>query len=602
MIYKKSILLIFCGLFSFASIFSQEIADTSNYNIPYDSLNIEVFDSTQLNYGDTLPMIPDEIEKIAEPSQIFWYDTISSDLVLMKDSPLLAMLDSLMVIKFFTNDTLKTDSVDLNIYGYKPNEIPKFSDSIYRARIEDLNLQTPIELTYNNVVKTYIGLYADRRRKLVSKMLGLAQVYFPLFEESLDKYNMPIELKYLAIVESALNPTAGSHAGAKGLWQFMYGTGKMYGLNSNSIIDDRFDPIKATDAACKHLSDLYDIYGNWSLAMAAYNSGPGNVNKALRRSGGIKSYWAVWPHLPRETRGYVPAFIAVTYIMNYAPEHNLYPIDPGLLYSGTDTVMIHDALSFDQISEMLDISYENLKFLNPAYKLGIIPATKTKEYALRLPHKYIGLFINNEDSLYNFKTKKGVERDHLLAEIRKAQDRSIHRVRSGESLGLIARKYRVSVGKIKRWNGLRSNTIFPGQKLIVYPMPGYTASKGKISSTSNSSYSSVKKQIHTVRNGENLGLIANKYDCSVSEIKLWNGLRSNTIRIGQKLKVKSPYKTKTIDLKNRKLVNYTVKNGDNLWIIAKKYSGVSVDDIKSANSLKSSRLKIGQKLKIPLRS
>jgi len=193
-------------------------------------------------------------------------------------------------------------------------------------------------------------------------VMGLAEVYFPLFEEQLDKHNMPLELKYLAVVESALNPTANSRAGAKGLWQFMYSTGKMYGLKSNSLVDDRFDPYKATDAACRHLNDLYYIYNDWSLALAAYNSGPGNVNKAIRRAGGVRSYWAVWPFLPRETRGYVPAFIAVMYLMNHPAEHNIYPTTPDIFYEEIDTVVVNDVLSFDQISEMLNIPMDELKF------------------------------------------------------------------------------------------------------------------------------------------------------------------------------------------------------------------------------------------------
>jgi len=275
-------------------------------------------------------------------------------------------------------------------------------------------------------------------------------------------------MKYLAIVESALNPTANSRAGAKGLWQFMYRTGKLYGLKVNSFVDDRFDPYKSTNAACRHLRDLFEIYGDWSLAMAAYNSGAGNVNKALRRAGGVKSYWAVWPYLPRETRGYVPAFIAVCYLMNHAAEHNIYPTHPGIIYPGIDTVTVKDVLSFEQISEMLSIPHADIKFLNPAYKLGIIPADSTNHYSLALPRQNVADFINNETALYNFKTDKGIEKEKLRAEIKKAKERNVHKVRYGESLSVIASKYGCSVRNLKSWNNLRRNTIYTGQKLIVY--------------------------------------------------------------------------------------------------------------------------------------
>ena len=259
-------------------------------------------------------------------------DSIKEDDSMLSGSALVRQLDSLATVKFFNKYKFETDTAALNIYGYQPNEIPSFSDSIYELRIEVLNVQTPIELIYNQHVKAFIKLYAKRGRKQTARMLGLKEIYFPMFEQVLDKYDMPLELKYLAVVESALNPTAGSRAGAKGLWQFMYGTGRLYGLHTNSLVDDRFDPYKATEAAARLLKDLYGIYGSWELALAAYNSGPGNVNRAIRRAGGVKNYWAIWPFLPRETRGYVPAFIAVNYIFNYATEHNIYPVDPGILY------------------------------------------------------------------------------------------------------------------------------------------------------------------------------------------------------------------------------------------------------------------------------
>lgn len=523
------------------------------------------------------------------------HSDLEEDQSMMSGSELIRQLDSLTTIKFFDKYEFVNDPEVLNIYGYTPDEVPVFNDSVYETRIGILNAQTPVELVYNKHVKAFINLYAKKGRKQTARMLGLKEIYFPLFEEVLDKYDMPLELKYLAIVESALNPTAGSRAGAKGLWQFMYGTGKMYGLQSNSLVDDRFDPYKSTDAAARHLKDLYDIYGTWELALAAYNSGPGNVNRAVRRAGGVKNYWAVWPFLPRETRGYVPAFIAVNYVFNYAAEHNIYPTDPGILYNGIDTVTVRDVLSFDQISEFMHIDIDDLDFLNPAYKEGIIPSTKTQTYKLRLPRNKVGFFIDNEDSLYQFKSQKGIERDQLLAQIKKAQERSIHIVRSGENLGLIAGKYRTSVSKIKAWNGLRSSRIYPGQKLIVYA-PGNRQS----SATASKSFQKSNSGYHTVRSGESLGLIAKKYGISVSQLKSMNGLGGNLIKPGQKLKVSnasSPKSTKVAALPKEGNYQYhTIKSGDTLWDLAKKYNA-SVDQIKQWNNITNSyRLKPGQKL------
>lgn len=516
----------------------------------------------------------------------------SLDQGFIEDSPIVRTLDSLAHIIYFKSINFTTDTNDLNVYKYPSDFVPEFSDSVYQARIDILNAETPIELTYNKTVKNYINLYGKRKRKLSSKMLGLSEIYFPYFEEQLDKHNLPLELKYLAIVESALHPKAGSRVGAKGLWQFMYGTGKVYNLKVSSYVDDRFDPMKSTIAACEHLSDLFDIYNDWSLALAAYNSGAGNVNRAIRRAGGVKNYWAIWPFLPRETRGYVPAFIAVNYIMNYAAEHNLYPLDPGILYGGIDTVRIKDVLSFDQISEFLKIPMDDIEFLNPQFKLGIIPATKEKNYILRIPKEYTADYLNNEDSLFNFKTKKGIERDKLLAQIEKAKDRNIHIVRSGENLGSIAMKYRVYVNQLKRWNNLKGTTIYPGQKLILYGQA--VASNKKLQKRSG------QKSTHIVRSGENLGSIAQKYKCSVTDLREWNSLRKSTIYPKQKLIVYKPEKLVSNNtIIDGKFIFYTIKKGDTLWDIAQLYDGVTVDKIKSLNNIRNSkRLKPGKKLKI----
>ena len=567
-------------------LFNQKPAISSGYlNMNNDTLLTSEYIKTS-----NTDILDDSIKKTT--INILNDETMAEQVV--TDSKIADKLDKLVDITFFKDNYFITDTTVLNIYNFGPDEIPSYNDSTYIARIQSLNEETPIELTYNKTVKSYIQLYAVKKRALTSKMLGLAEVYFPMFEEYLDKYDMPLELKYLAVVESALNPVAGSRAGAKGLWQFMYGTGKVYGLKTSSLTDDRFDPYLSTDAACRHMKDLYDIYHDWSLVMAAYNSGAGNVNKAIRRAGGVKNYWAIWSFLPRETRGYVPAFIAVTYVMNYAPEHNLYPLDPGILYNGIDTVMVNEPLGFDQVSEMLGIPYDEVKFLNPYYKNGIIPVKGDEKYFLRLPKEYIGPFIDNEAALYNYKTKSGLEKDKLLAEIKKAQERQIHIVRSGENLGLIAKRYHVYVSSLKRWNSLKGNTIYPGQRLVVFPSSNYTYDEPSSSGTKNSSVSS--KQIHTVRRGENLGLIAKKYHVTTSQLKSWNNLRGSTIYPNQKLIV---YGGNTDFSGNRKYVYHTVKKGDTLWDIARKYKGATVSEIKTLNNINNTKkLKPGQKIKV----
>lgn len=544
-------------------------------------------------------MIPEPVmEAVLDPVMVA--DTHQLGFVLWKDSPVLAMLDSLSTLKYYGDHEFSTDVDSLNIYKYEEGFVPVFPDSVYLERINTLNRQTTIELAYNNTIRDYIKLYTGKRRDLTARMLGLAEIYFPLFEEHLDRFDMPLELKYLAVVESALNPTAGSWAGAKGLWQFMYGTGKVYGLKVTSLIDERFDPFQATIAACEHMSDLYDIYGDWSLVMAAYNSGAGNVNKAIRRAGGVKSYWAIWPFLPRETRGYVPAFTAVYYSMSYAAEHNIYPVHPGIMYHETDTVTVHDVLSFDQINEMLGVPMDQIELLNPLYKKGIIPYEDDEHFVLCLPKEYIGDFINNEQDLYAYKTIKGTDKDKLLAEIKKAQERTIHVVRSGENLGLIAQKYHVYISQIKAWNGMRKTTIYPGQKLVVYPSAKYNPQA--VAATPSSKPSSKPNGTHTVRSGENLGLIAKKYGCSVADLKSWNNLSKNTIQPGQKLKVNKPPAPIVID-ENAEYVYHTVKSGDTLWDIAKLYDGVTVNQIKQLNNITNARrLKPGDKIRISVKT
>ena len=484
------------------------------------------------------PSSPDSLEIELDDEKI---RDLNSGKAVVEESEVMEMLDRVSSISYFRDIYLDIDSTVMNVYGYAPDEVPTFPDSIYAQRIEALARETTIPLVFNNHVKSFIDLYANRKRMQSSRMLGLSYVYFPMFEEYLSRYNLPLELKYLAMVESALNPTAGSRAGAKGLWQFMLATGKDHGLKVTTLVDERYDPVKETIAACQFLQSLYARYEDWFLVLAAYNSGPGTVNKAIIRAGGVKNYWAIWPYLPKETRGYVPAFIAVTYLMNFATEHNIYPVNPGLLLHGTDTVVIHDRLAFDQINECIGVSMQDLVFFNPQYTKRIIPASQDYLCSLRLPMKYALRFVQMEDSIYAYKSKAEVTREKIEEKVEEVSDSFVHVVRKGESLKSIANKYRVSVSDIKKWNRMKKDVIHPGQKLTIYRSgaPMAQVSKNTKSSGKTSSSSGSTTKTHVVKKGETLSSIAKKYGCTPADIKSWNGLKSNTVKIGQKLKIKS---------------------------------------------------------------
>lgn len=344
---------------------------------------------------------------------------------------------------------------------------PVFSDTVYTDRLA--NLPCVVPMTYNQPVRANIDRYAKQLRHQVSYMLGMMEYYEPLIEQALDVHGVPNELKYLPVVESALNPVAVSRVGATGLWQFMYSTGKLYGLKQNSLVDDRRDPVKSTWAAAKYLRALYDRFGDWSLAIAAYNCGPGNVNKAIYRSGGKTDFWDIYWYLPRETRGYLPAFIAATYIMTYHAEHGICPMESKLPLA-TDTIMVNRLLHFDQIVAVCDIDMETLRGLNPQYKENVIPG-KFLPGALRLPEDKIRDFILSGDSIYNYEREKYFSEEKVKVLKNQATNSGfvIHKIRSGESLSTIAHRYRVTIAELKRWNGLRSNNIVAGKTLKIYP-------------------------------------------------------------------------------------------------------------------------------------
>jgi membrane-bound lytic murein transglycosylase D len=439
-----------------------------------------------------------------------------------------------------------------------------FNDSIYIQRLH--NMPSFMELSYNHVVRSYIDMYADRKRSQVAYMLALGDYYFPMFEQMLDKYGLPLELKYLPVIESALNPVAVSRVGATGLWQFMLKTGKGYGLEINSLVDERRDPIKSSEAAARYLKDLYTIYQDWNLVIAAYNCGPGNVNKAIARSGGKRDYWEIYFHLPRETRGYVPAFIAANYIMNYYTDHNICPVRIND-YVALDTVHVSEEIHLQQISDILDIPLTELRRLNPQFKRDIIPGNY-KSYALNLPTKKMIAFIDQKDSITNYRRSEflthRLSTDRYISNnynISTSSDGTYvyYKVRRGDNLSKIAQRNGVTVSQLKSWNNLKSSRITAGKRLIVNkrkietPKSSPEESQTLLAQTDNEQHPAESRsvnQYYRVRKGDTLSGIAQKNNVTVSQLKAWNGLNSTKLSIGKKLivqkkTVKTPSNTQT---------------------------------------------------------
>lgn len=426
------------------------------------------------------------------------------------------------------------------------------SSEVLKKRLAKMDAKSPFNIEYNPALENTIKSFLKNRTKAFERLMAVSEYYFPMFEEHLAKYNIPLELKYLAIVESALNPKAKSRVGASGLWQFMYPTGKQYNLEVNSYVDERHDPLKATEAACQYLSHLYEIFGDWSLVLASYNAGPGNVSKAIRRSGGSQNYWNIRKFLPRETANYVPAFLATMYIYEFKKEHGILPKKATLTYFETDTIMVKKQMSFKHISELLDIPVEQIEFLNPIYKLKVIPFEEDKAHYLRLPKNKMGLFVSNEEKVYAYLNYLETFKEKTKSE------------------------YIASTSKDSIGTGADSTST--------------AVSKPKFER---------KTQFHTIKSGESLGKIADKYNVSITELKKWNSIKGNTIQAGKKLKIYSDKKiTENSEQKTSKNGTYTVKNGDSLFSISKQFPGVSIEDLKKWNDISGDNIQPGMKLKI----
>ncbi len=542
---------------------------------------------------------------------------------------------------------LTLDIKNINVDEKVDFELPT---DLLKERLKKLDEKSPFNIEYNQGLENVIKSFLKNRKRAFERLMGISQFYFPMFEEALASQNIPLEIKYLAVVESALNPRAVSRVGATGLWQFMYQTGKQYDLNINTYVDDRNDPLKSSYAATQYMTNMYKIFGDWDLVLASYNSGPGNVAKAIRRSGGQQNYWNIRKHLPKETQGYLPAFLATMYIFEYHKEHGIKPDKAIANHFATDTVMIKNTMTFKQISALLDVPVAELQFLNPSYKREVIPFVTGENHYLRLPIDKVAVFTSNEDKIYAYvqyeesRRERPYEsmlasRDSISSSISKVK---YHKVRRGDSLSEISSLYGVAMSDLKKWNHLRNSKAPVGKKLKIYTNEAVASKDKKIekpdtisvkeSSALVSTSSKVFKEekvvsfkdvvkYHKVKKGDNLGEISDKYGVSVAEVKKWNHLKGNNIALGANLKIiKNERVVTTVrkEVKGSKPVEpkvetavasnetnediaqhpndyYEVQKGDNLFSIAKKFN-VRLEDLKKWNNLDDLNIQQGSKL------
>lgn len=513
--------------------------------------------------------------------------------------------------------------------GYESGQVPIFTANQYCERLMKMNEYSLYPFDCHASVISAIEDYANRRRNTIRVALGRATLYFDLYESILDKYDMPFEIKYLSVVESMLLPKARSHAGALGLWQFMYGTGKMFGLVENSYIDERMDPLKATEAACKYLTKLYGIYDDWNLALAAYNAGPGNVNKAIRRAGGKSTYWEVRPYLPRETQDYVPRFMAIAYLMEHYQIHNIKPTEASLTYYDVDTICLSKGVQMQRIEALINLSVQDIQALNPVYKGTYIPLTYPQQ-CITLPIEKIALFLEYEEDIYKsneqFLNVTGVSMDSIntnASMVTEYQNQmQYHKVKKGETLSSLARKYGTTTSKLNKLNGLKSGKLIVGQTLKVgqtrvevQKPAGIVVVKDSIISQGNQENPSLdsvtlpKRTIrHQVKAGQTMYQIAQTYKVTIDEIVKWNSLPSAQVYVGQvvviytddpNLQAQNNIKeSKTIVTSKPATKYYTVKKGDTLGAIANK-NKTTVSALQKLNPrVNASKLAIGQKIRV----
>ncbi|OWP79827.1 LysM peptidoglycan-binding domain-containing protein [Flavobacterium oreochromis] len=546
-------------------------------------------------------------------------------------------------------DGIVSDIKNLDLNAKVDFDLPT---DVFKERLRLLDEKSPFNIEYNPQLENLVKNFLKNRKRSYERLMGLSQFYFPLFEEAMARYDVPLEIKYLSIVESALRSSAVSRVGATGLWQFMYETGKQYGLKIDSYIDERKDTFKATDAAARYMQNMFKIFGDWELVLASYNSGAGNVSKAIRRSGGFQNFWNIKHKLPRETQSYVPAFLATMYIFEYHKEHGLVPYKPVAKHFETDTIALKRKISFKQLASLLDMPESDIEFLNPSYKMKVIPYVTGKTNFVCLPKKKLAILASNEEKVYAYvdhieskrekpfirqikpriikeilETEKVVEESLVSNKIetKKPLLQKLHVVRKGEDANVLAQKYNVAVADIKRWNRLRGIHLLRGSKIrIKYDETNTIAANTVqepeernqvvLNTTSNTSKlktldlvvqkeSKVKNELissnndtaiseHIVLQGETLYGIAKKYHLYVSDLKKWNQVESGLVTPGDVIKLVEPKQEVLVQIDL-----YTVKKGDNFGKIAKAY-GVTVDELLQWNDRTSKDIKIGEQLKI----
>ena len=557
---------------------------------------------------------------------------VKDDLATRVDSLWMKELTSLDIYDDLTKD-IQTINKDVTIDQELPTELLK-------QRLLVMNQKSPFEIEYNQGLENIIKSFLKNRKKSFSRLMALSEYYFPIFEDAFAKQNVPLEIKYLAVVESALNPKAVSKMGATGIWQFMYGTGKQYDLKIDSYIDERSDPLKSTLAASEYMTKMFNVFGDWELVLASYNSGPGNVTKAIRRSGGKTKYWDIRNHLPKETQGYVPAFLATMYLFEFHKEHGINPERAVVKNFETDTIRIKEKMTFKQIADLLDMPQSQLQLLNPSYKLNVVPFYQNEQHFLRLPKDKVAAFVSNEEKIYAYvKHDSNIVRiPSRLAQKITPKTKSIksaeplnleyYTVQKGDNLSLIAKKYDVSVTDIKQWNKLQSNAVALGKSLKIKS----NENTSKLSKDIKATHEIIKKPTeeaiasvdnqekneieveYSVKSGDNLGSIAQKFGITLQELKEWNNLSTNNLALGKTLIVSKKENTvvettavasNSIDSFKKKSPSartidedYFVKKGDSLYSISKKYPGVTISDIKKWNGIKDEDIKPGMKLKI----
>ncbi len=554
-------------------------------------------------------------------------------------------------------DDIKHINTDQSVDYELPTELLK-------ERLRLLDEKSPFHIEYNIGLENTIKSFLKNRKRGFERLMGISQYYFPLFEEELAKNNIPLEIKYLAVVESALNPKAVSRVGATGLWQFMYQTGKQYGLKIDSYEDERSNPLKSSQAASQYMLNMYKMFGDWDLVLASYNSGPGNVAKAIRRSGGQQNFWNIKKYLPRETQGYLPAFLATMYIFEYHKEHGITPNKAIANRFATDTIAVKKHITFKQISDLFDISEAEIQFFNPSFKRNEIPYVTGETKFLTLPKDKISLFVSNEEKVYAYvkycqdlrekpftqKTAIAKAKDTIVSNGEIVSRTKYHKIKSGENLSSIASKYNVSLDDLKKWNGLQSNVAPLGRNLKIF---SFEKIESKIDTTTTIAEKEVEKnkeiekvlekpaepiavketkeekkffsekvvtykdvtKNHKVIAGDNLTEIASKYNVSINDLKKWNKIEDDNVKIGDNIKIiknekvvstirkeLTPVKEDVAVLENNTIIEnpegfYTVQKGDNLFSIANKHN-ITMQQLKDWNNLLDSNVKLGAKLAV----